>query len=92
MSKANGFQLFAGMTKKLEYRCGIRLILPLKRWKKQYSKLIILYRHSGEGRARSETFSTIQVESRSWFSGCRIKSGMTENYELSSVKKIDPSI
>jgi hypothetical protein len=28
-------------------------------------------------------FSTIQVDSRSCFSGCRIKSGMTENYGLS---------
>jgi pyridoxal 5'-phosphate synthase pdxS subunit len=29
-------------------------------------------------------FSAIQVDSRSWFSGCRIKSGMTENFGLSS--------
>jgi acyl carrier protein len=41
-------------------------------------------RHSGEGRARSEAFSAIQLDFRSWFSGCRIKSGMTENYGLSS--------
>jgi hypothetical protein len=47
----------------------------------KYLKLAIidfLYRHSGKGRAPSEAFSAIQVDSRSWFSGCRIRSGMTK--------------
>jgi hypothetical protein len=43
-------------------------------------------RHSGEGQAKAgqevKLFSAIQVDSRSWCSGCRIKSGMTENYGL----------
>jgi hypothetical protein len=46
--------------------------------------LILLYRHSGEGRARSEALSAIQVDSGSWFSICRFKSGMWENFGLSS--------
>jgi hypothetical protein len=43
-----------------------------------------LYRHSGEGRARSEALSAIQGIQEVGSSGCRIKSGMTENFGLSS--------
>jgi hypothetical protein len=46
---------------------------------------------SGEGRAKAghevKLFSAIQVDSRSWFFGCRIKSGMTENFGLSSYEQ-----
>jgi hypothetical protein len=55
----------------------------------KYPRSIIidfLDRHSGKDRAQSEVFNASQVDSRSWFSGCRIKSGMTENFRLSRYK------
>jgi hypothetical protein len=43
--------------------------------------LIFLYRHSGEACPGLEPEAGIQVEKKNRFSGCRIKSGMTEIFE-----------
>jgi hypothetical protein len=42
-----------------------------------------LYRHSGEAGHEVKIFNAIQMDSKAGFSGCRIKSGMTENFGLS---------